>query len=173
MLGWRRLGPWGATGVYKESKARQIYFLVVSMLEFLITRSYFHEIFWRVWKFHSGHSSRALIFIPCNLLFDAIISYVNVPLSLSTSKPRILVWPLQLQVVWGRDSTSLQPQHSTTHPHPSTSITVGHPTSLCHGGMVVPPPDPILPPSPQTLSVSLEVWGWEMRTCVCVGGGGG
>ncbi len=36
--------------------------------------------------------------------------------------------------------------------------------------VVAPPPDPN--PPPQTWSVSLEVWGWEMKT-VCVFGGGG
>ncbi len=101
---------------------------------------------------------------------QSCVSYVNVPLSLSTPKPRIVVWPLQLQVVWGRGSTSLQPQPSSPHPHPSTSITVGLPTSLCHGGMVAPPPDPNPPPPPQNTVGQPRSLG--MRDENCVGGGG-
>jgi hypothetical protein len=55
-----------------------------------------------------------------------------------------------------------------TLPPPSLSVTL--PACMWHGGVVAPPPDP--QSSPQILAVSLEVWGWEIRT-VCVGGGGG
>ena len=86
--------------------------------------------------------------------FNSIIHCVNVPNFLPTSKPRILVWPLQLQVAWGMVGTPPSPS-----PHaPTLTLPPPAPSLLCwsHFQPVAPPPDPN--PPPQTLSVSLEVW---------------
>ncbi len=92
---------------------------------------------------------QALIFIPCllALIFNFIPRILilrwlcnhklcECSLSPSISKPRILVWPLQLQVGWGRGSTSpLNPSPCPPHPHLSPSNTVGQAVSPCCGGV--------------------------------------
>ncbi len=72
-----------------------------------------------------------------------------VPLSLSISKHRILVWPLQLEVAWGCGSSSTSP-----HPHRSPWL-----------------PLPLTPISPQNTFGQLRSLGIGDENCVCGGEG--
>ncbi len=120
--------------------------------------------------FHSAASPTVLTYIQRILLqhlfsrFECNYKLCKCSSFLSISRPRILVWPHQLQAAWGHGSTF--PQHTALIP-PPPPLTVGQPISPWQERAWWPLPCP-KPPS-QTLSVSLPVCEWEIRT---VGRGG-
>ncbi len=129
-------------------------------------------------QFHSAHSTTALIFIP-RILLERLLSLFGYNHKLFECSP--FSFHLKAQNTSrtspapssvGLGSTS-PPAPALFPPHPSPSITVGHPTNLQRGGVVAPPPDPNSPPPPNTVSQSRSLgMGDENSVCVCMWGWG-